>query len=57
MRFSALGMTTRVLVFFDEGEEVPFFLRYKKMTYRKMVKARMKKSEREIYAEAYIYER
>jgi hypothetical protein len=57
MRFSSTGMKTRVLVFFDEGEDIPAIIRYKKLNYTKLMKARMRKSERELYADAYIYER
>lgn len=52
-----MGMKKRVLVFFDEGEEAPQFLTYRKSTFRQMVKADMRPSEKEKYAEAYIYER
>lgn len=57
MRFVSMGMKKRVLVFFDEGEEAPQFLTYRKSTFRQMVKADMRPSEKEKYAEAYIYER
>jgi len=57
MRFSSTGMKTRVLVFFDEDEDIPAIIRYKKLNYTKLMKARMRKSERELYADAYIYER
>ena len=57
MRFSNLGMKTRVLVFFEEGEDVPQMIRYKKQNYNKLQVARLRPSEREIYESAYIYER
>lgn len=57
MRFSSLGMMHKVLVFFEEGEDPPATIRYKKTTYVKTTKARMRASEREIYTEAYIYQR
>jgi hypothetical protein len=56
MKIVNTGISRRVLVFFDEGEEAPNLIRYRKLTWRRRVKAPMRPSERKMYAEAHIYE-